>query len=57
MLHLVGDHFKEKRNGQNYRDFEKILVEVAFKEMIDSMDDKDREILDHEIKKYGEFNS
>ena len=54
MLDLVGDHFKEKRNGQNNRDFEVKLVEVAFQQMVGPMEQKEREVLEHEIKKYAE---
>ncbi len=54
MLDLVGDHFKEKRDGQNDREFEVKLVEIAFKTMVESMDQKDRDVLEHEIKKYAE---
>ena len=56
MLDLVGDHFKTSRDGKNNRDFEAELVEVAFKQMVGPMDQKDREVLVHEIKRYAEEN-
>jgi uncharacterized protein YaaW (UPF0174 family) len=54
MLDLAGSQFKLNRDSRNDRDFEAHIVKFAFEKMIESMDEKDRKLLEHEISKYAE---
>ena len=54
MIDLAGEKFKLNRGGRKDRDFEAHLVKTAFEKMVDTMDDKDREVLEREISKYAE---
>lgn len=54
MLDLVGNKLKLKREGRIDRDFEAHLVKTAFDKMVESMDEKDRKLLEHEIAKYAD---
>ena len=53
MLDLAGNKFKLKRGDKKDREFERHIVTTAFDEMIDAMDEKDRKLLETEIKNYA----
>jgi uncharacterized protein YaaW (UPF0174 family) len=54
MLDLTGKNFKENRDGQSDREFERHLVQEAFEKMVGAMGEKDRKLLEHEISKYAD---
>jgi uncharacterized protein YaaW (UPF0174 family) len=54
MLDLTGSRLKIERDNREDLEFEKHIVQVAFEKMIDTMDEKDRKLLEHEISKYAE---
>lgn len=54
MLDLTGKNFKENRDGQSDREFERHLVQAAFEKMVGAMGEKDRKLLEHEISKYAD---
>ena len=54
MLDLIGNNFKIERESRSDRDFEAHLVQTAFDNMVDAMDEKDRKLLEHEIATYAE---
>jgi uncharacterized protein YaaW (UPF0174 family) len=54
MLDLVGDKFKFKRDGRSDQEFESQLVKIAFEKMVGAMEEKDRQLLEHEISIYAE---
>jgi uncharacterized protein YaaW (UPF0174 family) len=53
MLELVGKSLKEERQGRKDSDYETCLVEIAFKKMLEPMQEKDRRLLENEIEKYA----
>jgi uncharacterized protein YaaW (UPF0174 family) len=54
MLDLTGSRLKIERDNREDLEFEKHIVQVAFEKMVDTMDEKDRKLLEHEISKYAE---
>ena len=54
MLDLTGKHFGLKRDNLGDREFEENLVQVAFENMVSSIDEKDRRLLEYEISKYAD---
>ena len=54
MLDMVGDVFKEDRNRQIDSEYERSLVELAFRNMVSSLENTDRKLLEHELSHYAE---
>ena len=54
MLDLAGEQFKVKREDREDHDFEIHIIQTAFDQMVNKMDEKSRKALEHEVKKYAE---
>ena len=56
MLDLVGNKLKLSREDRTDQDFEAHLVKTVFNKMVESMDEKNRKLSEHEIAKYAEIH-